>query len=896
MALGHVRFMDGDKLFAESELEFSSTVLGRSQDSGIVLNHISIARRHARLTIDSGQLYIEDLGSASGTFVDGQRIPPNTSRLLEGTTDVRLGDLTFAYEPPPVVAVFSDTPAAEDITPVSAALVRVELSGPEQPIVAGESTTIIATLENRGRVVDEYQLSVEGVPDSWIILRNTQVKLLPAQEQEVAIVIQPPRSSDAASGDYNLTLSVTSEENEQVVQENAQFSIAPFEATTLEVLPRRGKKKFRLSARNQGNVAVSYALSGTDDEEAYSYDYAQPDLSLEPGASKEIPVTVRRRERQWFGRAATIMFRAKVTPTGATETTPEAATGQIDFQPPLEKFKRPVGLIVLLAIVAAAFLIYRANTGGDSTPANPLDTPTAEASPAVSALDPESVALCASPVAARPATYTEPLPLAAEDDFVGFAQNDPRWGSLEYASAQTSPLFDIGCGTTIASCGCATASLATVAALFDVMVLPSGEELNPKTLNDWFREGATLTSGGWVSRGYVFGNIQWELINTLSAKVHEEDPSVPRLEFVGRGSGSDEEIRRELAAGNPVILRVPGHFIVATKIVGDTIQIHDPYYADRTTLDAYAGKVQGSRLVRRVEDGENTQVVVVTVPNTFRVRIQEKGQDSRAIGTLDSVPIESLKDQIENTLPGATLEVEDAWRDPTCEFKAPQPGQGVIRIRLPGDRDYDLEVVDPSGGTPSWALHVYDRDGNLVDVVAGEGAVTIPALEGGSPTPTATDDSPAVTGTVVPTATLAVIATRTPTPTPSSTLTPTPTATETPTPTLTPTAAPTPIPKVTLRILPVDGGTYKCNETVTVRWTATSSVTGSYVLTILGPDQGIRFEETKSLANISGGSVILELIRLGEVGTWTANITTSSQLSAIAFFLVDAPCPVPTPF
>ena len=152
MALGKVRFTDGEELFAESELEFSSTIIGRSQESGIVLNHISIARRHARLTIDSGQLFIEDLGSASGTYVDGKRLPPNSSRLIEDSADVRLGELSFTYEPPPVVAVFSDEPDASGPPQTAAGLVHVELSEPDQPIAAaqilGSNITSGATVVN----------------------------------------------------------------------------------------------------------------------------------------------------------------------------------------------------------------------------------------------------------------------------------------------------------------------------------------------------------------------------------------------------------------------------------------------------------------------------------------------------------------------------------------------------------------------------------------------------------------------------------------------------------------------------------------------------------------------------------------------------------------------------
>jgi hypothetical protein len=48
--------------------------IGRGLDNDIVLTHDSISRAHARIRVDGGSLYIEDLKSANGTYVSDQRI------------------------------------------------------------------------------------------------------------------------------------------------------------------------------------------------------------------------------------------------------------------------------------------------------------------------------------------------------------------------------------------------------------------------------------------------------------------------------------------------------------------------------------------------------------------------------------------------------------------------------------------------------------------------------------------------------------------------------------------------------------------------------------------------------------------------------------------------------
>jgi len=51
-------------------------VLGRGEDCDIVLRHTSVSRAHAKLHLGSTPR-IEDLGSSNGTWVEGQRLPPN---------------------------------------------------------------------------------------------------------------------------------------------------------------------------------------------------------------------------------------------------------------------------------------------------------------------------------------------------------------------------------------------------------------------------------------------------------------------------------------------------------------------------------------------------------------------------------------------------------------------------------------------------------------------------------------------------------------------------------------------------------------------------------------------------------------------------------------------------
>ncbi len=54
-----------------------------------------VSRRHAAIIRKDGSLHIVDMGSANGTFLNGQRLVANQPRVLRDGDDVRLGHLVL---------------------------------------------------------------------------------------------------------------------------------------------------------------------------------------------------------------------------------------------------------------------------------------------------------------------------------------------------------------------------------------------------------------------------------------------------------------------------------------------------------------------------------------------------------------------------------------------------------------------------------------------------------------------------------------------------------------------------------------------------------------------------------------------------------------------------------
>ncbi|MCC6388602.1 MAG: Ig-like domain repeat protein [Dehalococcoidia bacterium] len=758
----------------EFPLDLPSLVVGRAQSSDLRIDDPSIARRHARLSFDSGRFFIEDLGSASGTFIDGYRIEPGVPALAGPGQELRFGDAAAWYEAPESedVALATAAPAAAPPADSFDTAIRASLTSPVEPLDPGGAARVaVLSLANRGRIVDDFAITVDGLPPEWLTLSRPSVSLLPGDSAEVQIAISPPRHEFSEAGVYDFTVTVASGQGGREVVLPGKVEVTPFRDVAWSLAPVRAKRDFRVIATNRGNSREVFRLEGQDDEESLRYVFQQPAMDLPPGGEGAVAFRVAPRKKPYFGAQSVRPFRINATSV-ADGTVHGGAMGQLVIHPPLQPAKRgamfALMFCVAIAIVTLVVVIPDALFGGGG---GAKTASAEEAFKGVHLCDDEGKAEQQQKAAEELALSGPPTAQGATAASLGapfYAQNDPRWGDVEYAKAKDPEFGPDWCGSTIAQCGCAMTSVATMLAIYGVLETPDGEPLSPQSLNAWFNKNARRTNRGWVSQGYIYGDVIWTAANQLSGEMAAKKPGTRTVRFLRTGTGSEEEVRQQLQLGRPVVLEVPGHWIAATGLVGDKIQINDPFYRDRTTLDAYKGKVRSSVLF---EPSEDLSAVVITVPADVRVRVTDK--DGHEVGTLNTGTREDAAKSAKNEIPGASYSTRKAWRDPTCIQKAPTSEEGTNQIVLPGRReDYKIEVLDTAGGATNVAIHTYDKNGQpTVQVLENPGAVVaslnfdpekppeIKVVEGQQPTAAgsaqasataAASASPAATNTPVP--------------------------------------------------------------------------------------------------------------------------------------------------
>jgi len=87
----------GSQAGLSAELAGGMIMIGRGADCQLILDDDYVSTRHARVVASPNGIYVEDLGSTNGTYVNGQRITAPTTITLADS--VRIGKSVLRLEP-----------------------------------------------------------------------------------------------------------------------------------------------------------------------------------------------------------------------------------------------------------------------------------------------------------------------------------------------------------------------------------------------------------------------------------------------------------------------------------------------------------------------------------------------------------------------------------------------------------------------------------------------------------------------------------------------------------------------------------------------------------------------------------------------------------------------------
>lgn len=231
--------------------------------------------------------------------------------------------------------------------------------------------------------------------------------------------------------------------------------------------------------------------------------------------------------------------------------------------------------------------------------------------------------------------------------------------------------------------GCALTSYTMILKYFNINKLPDGTSLDPGTLNTWLKNNHGYIDG--KNSGYV----NPLAIASLSKKAKQINniSSYDALEYSRLGGNNVNALTSDLENNIPAILEEPGHYIVAKGISGNTFNINDPYYHNRTDLTSYG--------------------------NTFL----SMGQLTPSNTDLSYILISGNQDMEFNLTNSNSNSVGDRFlQTPLVNDSTNQPGGIALQMLLlqkPTDSNYKLHLTTTNSGEKNINIFFYDKDGNV---------------------------------------------------------------------------------------------------------------------------------------------------------------------------------------
>ncbi|MDA1129597.1 MAG: FHA domain-containing protein, partial [Chloroflexi bacterium] len=193
----------------------SDTVFGSAPSADTTIENAFVSRRHFQIRGQDGVYYISDLDSTNGTYLNGERLPPNVERRVKDGDQISLAkdEVVFRFvDPVSTVRIDPNTPLTGG--PPDKEELVIELASRDvwvrgqilEPRLSRKRFDILEILyRNKGRAVSRDEIAEAGWPemagrsgppvsdasiDQYIFLLRQRIEIDPASPK---LIVTLPR-------------------------------------------------------------------------------------------------------------------------------------------------------------------------------------------------------------------------------------------------------------------------------------------------------------------------------------------------------------------------------------------------------------------------------------------------------------------------------------------------------------------------------------------------------------------------------------------------------------------------------------------------------------------------------------------------------------------------------
>jgi hypothetical protein len=340
--------------------------IGRDADNAIVLDSDDVSRHHARLDFDGATVTVTDLGSTNGTYLANNRLLPNLPTPWQPDQVVRIAGIWLGLkrgggrrDTTTIVTSGGVVLGRTQVQTSSSEQVAAHLEQAALAVDPGGSITTTLIVRNQGDQVDHFDVGVAGLPDAWLPRRPAAVKLMPGNQEAVALTISPPRTPNSRAGDHPFTVRVAGRiAPDEAALIPARLTVSPYYDFRLDLRPERlaAGANGQLSVANLGNADQSYQASWRDAADELLFQPAQATVAVAAGGESTQAFKAAPRKRRWIGGKLLHTFTATIVPAQGES---KSKQGQLVSSGRFPPWILPLLLFLCLALSAAAALAYK---------------------------------------------------------------------------------------------------------------------------------------------------------------------------------------------------------------------------------------------------------------------------------------------------------------------------------------------------------------------------------------------------------------------------------------------------------------------------------------------------------------------------------------------------------
>jgi peptidoglycan/xylan/chitin deacetylase (PgdA/CDA1 family) len=327
------------------------------------------------------------------------------------------------FNPEPVVSsgpvvnadpVVDDEPAFSITSKfVPQAAVRLSLVDHRVALAPGETQQLRVAVANTGSASNEFLIEIESSPVVQTPVEPQRIRLDVEQQQTVMLSVSLDPESRVVPGEYRIRILARAASNSTVT--DTAFAAAVILPTRQSPLTIReigassgNQKDYQLELFNEGSATAHFTLKASDPENVLQYRFRTNIITVEPGRSRTIVLTV----RDLFGdrtRTSTIQFQVVATPSkGPVVSTSASFTRSATRSSGVSKMVLRIAVAFVLLLVAAAVVLHFFHYGSAHGANAPAGSTTSAQSSAAVAVPTEAPTALPSAQSTAQSTATQP--------------------------------------------------------------------------------------------------------------------------------------------------------------------------------------------------------------------------------------------------------------------------------------------------------------------------------------------------------------------------------------------------------------------------------------------------------------------------------------------------------